>query len=114
MAKYYNTTRNALPITLRNKKAVIVPAKSWLEVTVAEDGSESIMRSRANGDLKMSKHVADIQAPASHVAPKTVTKAPVKSGLVTIAAPVAAPIPLTTVASTLTSTDVSTSSANSA
>ena len=68
MTKYYNTTRNVLPLTLRTGKSASVSGKSYLTVTAEEDGSESIVHARSTGDLVLSKTHVDSPVTAKPVA----------------------------------------------
>jgi hypothetical protein len=59
MGDYYNKTRGPLSVTFNNGAAAAIPPKSWLTISAANEGSNSIQQLLAKGLLIRSKMVPD-------------------------------------------------------
>jgi len=75
MGDYYNKTRGPLSVTLNDGSAASITPKTWLTISAANEGSASVQKLVAKGDLVRSKMMPDPVAP---VAPApVVSEAPV-------------------------------------
>lgn len=72
MAKYYNTTRGPLAVSLSSGASLSIPPKKWVEIGAADEGSTNLVPLVRKGYLKRSA-LADLPAtPVVEVSEPTV------------------------------------------
>lgn len=83
MAKYYNTTRGPLAVSLSSGKALTISPKTWVEIDPADEGSSALVALKRKGYMKRS--VLEDEAPASEPVPAPPA--------IVVTAPVVVPMP---------------------
>ncbi len=67
MAKYYNTTRGPLAVTLSGGGSLSIPPKSWIEIAPSDEGSPNLAPLCRKGYLRRSAVLAVDSRPAAIV-----------------------------------------------